>query len=799
MIVRGDGPIPARIMLVGEWPGPDEARTGVPFSGYSGQELNRMLHEAGLIRSECYVTNVVREVLSDEQKLTAVSLRKKDTTPAHLPLRDKMVMPFVLAGYQELLGEIAAVKPNVIVPLGNLPMWALTGVWGITKWRGSQLRVDWDSSGPKVIPTYNPAAIMRQWDWRAIAVRDFRRVAAHIGDRVYRDLGWRFTLRPSFTQVISVLSELYDKLQHDVRWIDFDLETRAGHIACAGLSWSQTEAISIPFMCVENKDGYWSEEEEGTIVWWLWRVLCHRNARVRWQNGLYDSQYTYRHWHFVPRGAQDTMISHHTAFAGLPKSLAFQASMYCQDYVFWKDDGKEWDKKLGEDSLWSYNCVDCVRTREVGEVSNNVVISYGLQEVDDFQQSLFWAVLETMTRGVRIDQKAQGAFALELQEEMSKREAFFLEVLGHPLNPSSSPQMIKLFYEDLGQPTIMSRPKKGQPPHPTCDDEALKLIREREPLLRDLVRSIREWRSLAVFLRTFVRARLDQDGRMRCSYNICGTETYRFASSESAFDTGTNLSNIPKGGEDDEDSDLVLPNVRKLFIPDPGFEFFDTDLSKADLRIVVWESDETEMKAILREGRDPYIETAREFYKDPSIEKLLPSGQENPKYGRFKSFSHGTHYLGTPKGLARRLGLLVHEAERTQRWYFGKYPRILAWHTRLKAEINRTHMVTNRFGYRRFYFDRIDDSVYRQAVAWIPQSTVAILINKIYMNIFKNLREVQVLLQVHDSLAGQYPSHLKDWAKRRIKEEAVVVIPYEDPLVIPVGIKTSPLSWGDCA
>jgi len=54
------------------------------------------------------------------------------------------------------------------------------------------------------------------------------------------------------------------------------------------------------------------------------------------------------------------------------------------------------------------------------------------------------------------------------------------------------------------------------------------------------------------------------------------------------------------------------------------------------------------------------------------------------------------------------------------------------------------------------------------------------------------------LLQVHDSLAGQFPTIQRDYCLKRMKEEARIVIPYEDPLVIPVGLKTSLTSWGDC-
>ena len=95
----------------------------------------------------------------------------------------------------------------------------------------------------------------------------------------------------------------------------------------------------------------------------------------------------------------------------------------------------------------------------------------------------------------------------------------------------------------------------------TLNDEALQKMAQREPMLRPLVRRITEHRSLGVFLSTFVGARLDKDQRLRCSYNIAGTETFRLSSSANAFDSGLNLQNIPKGGGAEEE--LQLPNVQE--------------------------------------------------------------------------------------------------------------------------------------------------------------------------------------------------------------------------------------------
>lgn len=773
-----------------------------------------MLHDAGIMRSECYTTNVInaRPPANDIDRW--VTVKRKEIQPDMVKLRDRWVKPIVAQGFARLLQEIHLVKPNIIVALGSTALWALTGAWGVTKWRGSQLRcqisrdlypqgilrpTDEPWSG-KLIPILHPALVLRDFSQRQITVQDLKRVARERGSAEYHnEPNWRFIVRPSYEVVESTLFALTTKVESgEVEWIDFDLETRAGHIACAGLSWSLDEAICIPFMCVEDRAGYWTfPEQEAHIVWLLYRLLTHPKVKVRWQNGLYDAQYTYRHWHFVPRGAQDTMISHHSVFCGLPKSLAFQASMYCDHYVYWKDDGKTWVKDMSEEQLWRYNGIDCVRTRECGEVQARNVETMGLAEVDAFQQEFFWPVLQCMQRGVAVDKKLRGKLAEELMEEMASREEYFHAVLGHALNPKSPLQMSKLFYEDLKQRPIYTRAKKGVPGHLTCNDEALHEIALREPILRPLIKAISEYRSLGVFLSTFVLAALDVDGRMRTSYNICGTETFRFSSSENAFGSGTNLQNIPKGGEDD-DGGLSLPNVRKIFVPDPGYEMFDKDLSKADLRIVTWEADEPEMKAMLREGKDPYVEIAREFYNDPTITKTRSDGSENPKYKTFKSFAHGTHYLGTPTGLAQRLGLTVREAERSQKWYLGRNKRIAEWQREFCDALRSRRYAQNIFGYRRYYFGRIDDGTCREAIAWVPQSTVALYINRIWMNIYKNYPHIWVLLQVHDSLVGQFPQHRRAECLAQMEEASQIVLPYDDPLTIPSGTKTSTISWGHC-
>ncbi len=348
-MIFGTGNPHATIMLVGECFTREEESAGEAFLGRCGEDLNKMLFEAGINRNECYVTNLVNNRPPNDDISNYVAFRKNAITPSHIPFRNLYCTHPVHHGYRRLAKEIDLVKPRIIIAFGNMAMWALTGASGIVKWRGSQLpeiNLEGVSSGIIVIPTLPPYMVTYIHENRAMVVSDLRR-AKKLADKKtpYQTPGhnWNFTIRPSFAKAFGILKSLTKRLDDGIPlWIDFDLETRAGHIACAGISWTKTDALCIPLMCVGNYNGYWTVEEESELIYALYKLLTHKSIKVRGQNLLYDCQYTYRHWHYVPRVVQDTMISHHTCFCGLPKKLDFQASLYCENYVQWKPEKTSW-------------------------------------------------------------------------------------------------------------------------------------------------------------------------------------------------------------------------------------------------------------------------------------------------------------------------------------------------------------------------------------------------------------------------------------------------------------------------
>ena len=797
MSIQSTGPTTARIAIVGELPHEQDLLRGQPFCGSPGLELSKMLAEAGIHREGCYLTLVCNDRVPRSRVEGVMAMTKKEITSAHILWQGRYVLPCVVEGAERLKKELTLLKPNVVCAVGNLALWVLTGEWGVLDWRSSIMESTL-IPGLKVIPTLSPAVLNAQWKLRPLIVHDLKRVSRQSDFAEIIRANYNFVIRPSYSQARESLLKLLGlataatasgtKLR-----LAADIETRAGHIACIAFAWSRTEAVCIPLMCQHNPEGYWTLEEEADLVHLMLNLM--RTVQIIGQNWNYDAQYIHRHWHFICPDVVDTMVQQHSCFSNMPKNLSFLSSMYLEDHLHWKDDRTNWKegpKGEGEDKYWIYNCTDTVRTFAIEAVLSDVIKTLGMVKVNAFQQSLAPRVLRAMNRGIRMDTAARMKLSFEIQAEVAAREAWLQEAIGHEINIKSPKQMQEFFYTEMGQKEIRVRRPDGTL-GVTTNDEALHKIALREPLLLPVTRKIAELRSLGVFHSTFIQAALDVDGRLRSNLNLCGTETYRFASSKNAFGTGLNMQNVPKGGET-EDGGLELPNVRKLFIPDPGYTMFDIDLDSADLRIVTWESDCAWMKDHFKNKRKPYIEVMREYYKDRSMTK-----DSHPReYGMFKSLCHGTNYLGTAEGIAPRIGLNVHETERVQKWYLGMCPEIKKWQDDLKAQVSKRRYIQNVYGYRTYFFDRIEGTIFNQAVAWIPQSTVACLINRAWEAIEEKIPEVEVLLQVHDSLVGQFQSHHGDWALRRIVEEAATPLPYAEPLVIPVGVQSSRESWGQC-
>jgi DNA polymerase I len=257
----------------------------------------------------------------------------------------------------------------------------------------------------------------------------------------------------------------------------------------------------------------------------------------------------------------------------------------------------------------------------------------------------------------------------------------------------------------------------------------------------------------------------------------------------------------------------TLPNVRKMFIPDPGYTMFDCDLAGADAQVVAFEAEDLELIEAFRKGLDVHSKNAEDLF-GRAFTQLAGDKDNGPKSKKRKECKQGVHatnYGGSARTLAKVLGWTVHEADTFQRRWFSLHPGIKRnFHGRVESSLRSTRSVTNRFGNRRVYFDRID-SCFTEALAWIPQSTVAEVSFRGAIQLedrtgsVRNKRGaiihcgwVEMLLQVHDSVVFQV-LHEHENRLAEINTHLRYPIPYGfDTLTIGWGIARSRSSWGEC-
>lgn len=587
------GPLNASLAAVGEAPGEAEDQEGVPFVGWSGKELTRMLADAGIDREDVFLTNVCRDQpLKNDIDLfihpNKTHPEKKAFDAANKGLkgkerpkfneadydwvhfRGKWVRRQVVLDHQALVAELLQVKPKVILALGNIPMWALTGVEGVSKWRGSYLKSDIPGLADSVvIPAYHPAYILRAWTDRYTAVQDFRRAKQATIEPPIRP-AYRFILDPSYDTIIATLGSLILQADRGPLRLVTDLEIKRCEIVCYGIAWSKLDAICIPMY----KEAFRTEAlaetnplsgepltrkvrmgvpawtpEQATEIWLLTkRLLEHPNVVLCNQNMPFDLTFLFEDVGFWPRVAWDTMIAQHVIFPGEPKGLDYLASLYCQWYVYWKDDGKFWAKPIVFPQLWEYNCVDCVTTYEVWEVQEQVIQALNFTSQMAFQMRLLPQVQQMMFRGVRVDRDAKARVLRELRALVTglHKDVEYLagRSLVGPKGGFSHKKLKKFFCTDLGLKPITKK-EKGVVKI-TFDDDALMRMAKADLWLTPVTTRINQIRSYGTAIAACA-AKTDRDGRWRCSYNMAGTENYRFSSDTNPMGVGLNLQNLTLG------------------------------------------------------------------------------------------------------------------------------------------------------------------------------------------------------------------------------------------------------------
>jgi uracil-DNA glycosylase len=355
-----------KIVLCGEAWGEYEQRIGQPFVGPSGIELLRMLNDARVIEltstdrdyisdyyrrgdprcidsvwrlhGEIYRTNVFN-IHPPANRLEYFCGAKADGIPSYPALiTGKFVRREFEPELDRLAEEIIAHDPNLIIALGNTALWALCGRTGVSKLRGTTHTTTHCVAGYKLLPTYHPSAVLREWSHRPTTVMDLVKAGREAQFPEIRRPACEIWIEPTLSDI--------ERFTNDFicgsTILSVDIETTGSRVTCIGFAPSASRAIVIPFDDARSKTGsYWTSLEDERAAWKLVRnILVDGGIPKLFQNGLYDIAFLWRVYGIGVMGAaEDTMLLSHALQPEALKGLGYLGSIYT-DHGSWKAEHK---------------------------------------------------------------------------------------------------------------------------------------------------------------------------------------------------------------------------------------------------------------------------------------------------------------------------------------------------------------------------------------------------------------------------------------------------------------------------
>lgn len=357
------------IFLLGEAYGENEAKIDRGFVGASGIQLLKLLDEAEVIKltfqDRTYIARYYKEY--DPWLIDAVwqlhpELHRSNVFQQHPPqnkleffcgtkaegiagygplLKSKYVRKEFQVELDRLGDEILSLDPNLIVCLGNSALWALTGHTGITKYRGTTICSSHTISGYKLLCTYHPSAVLRQWEIRPTTIIDL--------SSINREKEFGHVQRPHCEIWIEPEIEDIERfIKEHIKvgeLLSVDIETSGTQITIIGFSPRPDLALVVPFFDPRKASrSYWDTQELECQCWKLIRgVLTDASIPKLFQNGLYDIAFLWRVIGIGVMGAaEDTMLLHHALQPEALKGLGYLGSIYT-DHGAWKSERKGTD------------------------------------------------------------------------------------------------------------------------------------------------------------------------------------------------------------------------------------------------------------------------------------------------------------------------------------------------------------------------------------------------------------------------------------------------------------------------
>ena len=728
MYQYSEGPEKCSICFITSHPIRRSGRVGKAFSEKTDKQFSQMLVQAGISRSECRIVPVIREIPIKKDVSAYITISSTGKKIKTTPLFDQYE--------RELYEELGSLNTNLLVPLGDVPLYSLLRQKGIAKWRGSVLP---SVVGIKAIPTLAPedfqfAGGRTYTQYRTASIFDFRRIER---DRKFPELDHPIRYLQTAPSYIEAMDYLEKCRENKV--IAFDIEIYNMEVSCISFAISPYDVMSIPFIQLNGTE-YFTPDKEGEIWRKIASILEDPSITKIGQNLIFDNTFLFTKYGIVVKNIEDTMIAQGIITPDLPKGLDFLTSIYTRE-PYYKGEGKERMKsdRTPDEVFWQYNCRDSAVCMEIFPIQKEKLIIQNNLKTYELHRDLIGPLSFIQGRGILVDSKMLIDASLDASDKIITLTEELNTLCKCTINPNSTKQIMGYFYISKGVPPYISR-KTGLP---TADETALMRLSRKGHKEADILLQIRK---LSKMKSTYLDVKLDEDNRVRSSFNPVGTTSGRLSSRKTIFGTGMNTQNL-------------TPELKRALIVDKGYVFYEIDLAQAENRVVAYIAPEYNMISAFESGIDIHIQTAALILSKPTSEI---SKEERNKIG--KPSNHGLNYGESYSAFALINGIMEKEAKIIVERYHDVYPGIRMWHRNVINSLSKNKTLSTPFGRSRLFLGRWGDELFKEAYSFIPQSVVAQVINERGLLYIYNNQDlfapIELLNNVHDSIVFQIPVNI---------------------------------------
>ncbi|KPB55332.1 DNA polymerase I [Pseudomonas coronafaciens] len=396
--------------------------------------------------------------------------------------------------------------------------------------------------------------------------------------------------------------------------------------------------------------------------------------------------------------------------------------------------------------------------------------------LSDIEMPLVPVLARIERQGALVDANLLGIQSVELGDKMTALEREAFAIAGEEFNLGSPKQLGVILYEKLGMP-ILSKTATGQPS--TAEAVLSELAEQDFPLPKVLM----QYRSMSKLKSTYTDRLPEQinprTGRVHTSYHQAVAVTGRLSSSD------PNLQNIPIRTAEGR-------RIRQAFVAPKGYKLLAADYSQIELRIMAHLARDEGLLHAFRNDLDVHRATAAEVF---GVEL---EGVTNDMRRSAKAINFGLIYGMSAFGLAKQIGVDRKQSQAYVDRYFARYPGVLDYMERTRAQAAEQGFVETIFG-RRLYLPDINaknpslrKGAERMAINAPMQGTAADIIKKAMVAVNGWLEEsgldARVILQVHDELVLEVREDLVEQISEQIRPHMSGAAELAVPLLVEVGV-----------